>query len=163
MIPALTPHLLIALSKPEHPSFLSILVKIVAATAVLMIAPELGTLVLAGLTAEGITFISGMVVDAVMGGMLDAGAQGIEIAAHLQKGFSVTEMVQTSLTVGLSPASATAGTLEIMKGAAEVNVLTQLTAMASGQVHSLDVRQLITTVAKAGAAAKIKSYQHGSR
>jgi hypothetical protein len=31
----------------------------------------------------------------------------------------------------------------------------QLTAMASGQAHSFDVRQLITTVATAGATSKI--------
>jgi hypothetical protein len=85
--------------------------------------------------------------------LIDAGAQGLEIAAHMQKDFSFTEVISTALTAGFATNSTEV--TDVLKAAAEANVASQLGAMVIGASDKFDFKQLLDTLASAGIAAEI--------
>jgi hypothetical protein len=74
MIPALTPVLVAALPHQHHPSFFVMLVKIIAAVAILVISPHLAPFLVSGLAGIGIT-VAGSFATGIVAGMMDAGVQ----------------------------------------------------------------------------------------
>jgi hypothetical protein len=152
MIPALTPALIAALPPQHHPSFFVRLVKILAAVAILVIAPHLAPFLIAALAGIGLPVAESFAVG-IVAGMLDAGIQGIEIAAHMQKDFSFTEVISTALTAGFATNSTEV--TDVLKAAAEANVASQLGAMVIGASDKFDFKQLLDTLASAGIAAEI--------
>ena len=143
IIPALSPHYVGPVIH-EHQSFLSIVIKVIVGVVISIVVPGLGSAIALSLGSLGFA-VSEALVDAVLGGLFDAGAQGIEMAMGLQSRFSLAELAASAASAGTANYASQSLT-NALEAAAFVNITTQLVAMKTGGQKGFDLRQLMTTI-----------------
>ncbi len=91
-ISILSEHLEIKIDFPvPHHSFLSSLIEAIVSVAIIIVAPQV-----AGI----ITKAAGFFLDALVGGLMDASAQGVMIGLGIQDSFSVSQLIGTAVGAG---------------------------------------------------------------
>lgn len=147
---------------PHHASFLDLLIEAVVGIVVMCIAQPL----IAGvLLAEGSAILTG-VSAAIAGALSNAATQGLAIALHDQKEFSLSSMVENAISAGITAGITTGAKInfaDLMKkqeyftafrDAFALQLSSQLELLCSGMVKKIDFKSMLENTLSTLAQAK---------
>lgn len=143
--------------KKRHSSFWGIALKIIAIAVVCVVAPHIAAAVMPLLP----TFMAGSTafVTGVIAGLGDAAVQAAAIKLGAQQKFSMAEVLETGVSVGIGQVIGTAeNATQLATHAAEIGgsvLATQLVEISAGLRSKFDIQAVVTQVAAYVASAKI--------